>query len=85
MDRFIFIKQEAKGKEGSMSQWIPVTSGIPQGSVLGPILFVLLINDMPCEIMNTCKLFADDAKMFCNPFNAISTDYHNGPKNGSCL
>ena len=52
-----------------MSQWIPVTSGISQGSVLGPILFVLFINDMPSEIKNTCKLFADDAKLFCNPLN----------------
>ena len=69
MDRFIFIKQGAKclRVERSMSQWIPVTSGIPQGSVLGPILFVLFINDMPCEVTNTCKLFADDAKIFWNP------------------
>ena len=54
-----------------MSQWIPVTIGIPQGSVLGPILFVLFINGMPSEIKNTCKLFADDAKIFCNPLKTL--------------
>ena len=47
-----------------MSKWSHVKSGIPQGSVLGPILFVLYINDMPSEIKNYCKLFADDAKIF---------------------
>ena len=54
-----------------MSQWIPVTSGIPQGSVSGPILFVLFIIDMPSEIKNTCKLFADDDNIFCNPLKTL--------------
>ena len=48
---------------GVYSEWAHVKRGVPQGSVLGPILFVLYINDMPKIVENTCKLFADDAKL----------------------
>ena len=56
-------------------QWRTVTSGIPQGSVLGPILFVIYINDMPDTLKNasTAAMFADDTKL-CR-----STDTPNGP------
>ena len=46
--------------EGEMSNWREATSGIPQGSVIGPLLFVIFINDLPDEVKhNMCKLFAD--------------------------
>ena len=49
-----------------------VTSGIPQGSVLGPLLFVLYINDLPDCIKSFVSLFADDLKMY-----AFSKDKNN--------
>ena len=50
--------------EGKLSNWAYAKRGVPQGSVLGPILFVIFINDMPNLVRNSCKLFADDAKIY---------------------
>ena len=49
---------------GKSSDWINVSSGVPQGSVLGPILFIIYINDMPDILRKYCKVFADDAKLY---------------------
>ena len=49
---------------GKLSSWSLVLSGIPQGSVLGPILFVIFIKDLPDQIRSTVKIFADDTKIF---------------------
>ena len=49
---------------GQCSKWTNVTSGIPQGSVLGPILFLIYINDLPDVVNNFIKLFADDTKIY---------------------
>jgi ribonucleases P/MRP protein subunit RPP40 len=43
------------------SEWEDVTSSVPQGSVLGPLLFTIFINDLPDKIKNECRLYADDS------------------------
>ena len=49
---------------GQTSEWKKMNSGVPQGSVLGPLLFLIYINDLPDGLTSMCKIFADDTSLF---------------------
>ena len=60
---------------GEHSKWAPVLSGVPQGSVIGPLLFLIYINDLPEDLRARVRLFADDTIVYMtisNPSDAAS-------------
>jgi len=63
IENFLTDRRQRVLVQGSKSNWARVLSGVPQGSVLGPILFVCYINDMPDTISSFIHMYADDTKM----------------------
>ena len=62
---FLLDRKQRVCIQGSFSGWTNVESGIPQGSVLGPLLFIIFINELPSKASNAeIFLFADDMKVY---------------------
>lgn len=64
IEDFLSGRMQSVVVNGTHSKWSPVISGVPQGSVLGPTLFLLYINDIASEVDSTLRLFADDSILY---------------------
>ena len=64
LEAFLVGRQQRVTVGGSRSGWAPVPSGVPQGSVLAPLLFILYVNDLPGALNSSAKIFADDTKLY---------------------
>ena len=67
---FLTKRQQCVVLDGCRSSSAPVESGVPQGTVLGPLLFLVYINDLPTALKSNIRLFADD----CILYRQIKTD-----------
>ena len=61
---FLQSRRQCVLLDGQRSSWQTTRSGIPQGTVLGPTLFLIYINDFPSCIANDCSIFADDTTVY---------------------
>ena len=64
INAFLHNRKQAVSVNGHLSSWVDVSSGVPQGSVLGPALFLLYINDIQDNISSRIRLFADDSIVY---------------------
>ncbi|CAG2186826.1 unnamed protein product [Mytilus edulis] len=68
---FLSGRKQCVRINNTTSTWSDVVSGVPQGSVLGPVLFLIFINDLPDVVEGIVKVFADD----CKVYSKVSSDY----------
>ena len=73
LDSFLTNRKQRVVLNGISSDWKNLGSGVPQGSVLGPLLFLIFINDLVDGISSNIRLFADDVALFAKVTDPDST------------
>ena len=80
---FLSNRKQRVVLNGQCSSWMDVQAGVPQGSIVGPLLLLIYINDLSDNLVSNPKLFADDTSLFSKvtypnvTANQINNDLHN--------
>ena len=86
MRDFLGEKRQRVVLIGQFSTWTNVTAGVRQGSILGPLLFLIYINDLSEGLSNNVKLFANNATLFFVIYNSqTSSNDQQGFRNNTEL
>ena len=70
LSNFLRNRKQRVVLNGQTSSWADVNAGVPEGSILGPLLFLIYINDLADGLSSNAKLFADDTSLFSIAHNA---------------
>ena len=73
LSNFLRNRKQRVVLNGQTSSWADVNAGVPQGSILGPLLFLIYINDLADGLSSNAKLFADGTSLFSVVHNANTT------------
>ena len=75
---FLNFRKQRVVLNGQYSSWTSIEAGVPQGSILGPLLFLIYINDLSDDLTTNVKLFADDTSLFSivHNMNTSTTNFN---------
>ena len=73
LENYLSNRKQRVVLNGNSSAFFPIESGVPQGSVLGPLLFLIYINDLENDILSKIKFFADDTMLYSIVTNPLQT------------
>ena len=82
LNDFLTNRKERVVLNGQCLPWDDIRAGVPQGSILGPLLFLMYVNDLPNGLKSECKLFADDTSLFsvAHDLNTSASDINDDLK-----
>ena len=63
LNDFLTNRKQRVVLNGQCSSWVDIRAGVPQGSILGPLLFLIYVNDLPNGLKSECQVFADDTSL----------------------